>query len=79
VIVSVDIEVVLLQDMSHLLGGARQRLAAGQLTGRLSIARNFESSFLSLPFAAMFHADVVSGFACGLRVVFDASLAVLAT
>jgi len=32
--------VTLPQDMSHLLGGARQRLAARQLTGRLSLARN---------------------------------------
>src|SRR2546427_11833161 len=32
--------VALPQDMSHLRGGARQRLAGRQLTGRLSQARN---------------------------------------
>lgn len=45
--------VVLPQDMSHLRCGARQHLAAQQLTGRLSKARNLGSLSL-LPFDHFF-------------------------
>jgi hypothetical protein len=42
---SADGQVVLAQDMSQLLCGERQHLAARQLTGRLSKARNLEFYF----------------------------------